>query len=110
MAEGHWLSPRGPSPFPPTRRESRGGAISPLPSRNAPRGHGHDLGGQLIGDNFIFGRLVASNLTSGQGGRASRFSGHAFPCVTPAGIGAAISSGCVWLFLKSMPAKEFGGR
>jgi len=32
--------------------------------------HGQDLGGQLLGDNFIFGRLVASNLTTGQGGRA----------------------------------------
>ena len=35
--------------------------------------HGQDLGGQLIGDNFIFGRLVATNLTSGQGGRASLY-------------------------------------
>jgi len=33
--------------------------------------HGHDFGGQLLGENLIFGRLVASNLTSGQGGRAS---------------------------------------
>jgi mono/diheme cytochrome c family protein len=35
--------------------------------------HGQDLGGQLLGDNLIFGRLVASNLTSGQGGRASLY-------------------------------------
>ena len=35
--------------------------------------HGHDFGGQLLGENLIFGRLVASNLTSGQGGRASRY-------------------------------------
>ena len=30
--------------------------------------HGDDLGGRLLDENFLFGRLVASNLTSGQGG------------------------------------------
>jgi mono/diheme cytochrome c family protein len=35
--------------------------------------HGPYLGGQIIGDDFIFGRLVASNLTPGQGGRASLY-------------------------------------
>ena len=30
--------------------------------------HGEDFGGSLLGDSFIFGRLAASNLTSGRGG------------------------------------------
>ena len=36
--------------------------------------HGEDLGGQIIFDNFIFGRVAASNLTSGQGGVGASFS------------------------------------
>ena len=30
--------------------------------------HGEDFGGTLLGDSFIFGRLAASNLTTGKGG------------------------------------------
>jgi len=30
--------------------------------------HGEDFGGVVLDDNFVFGRLVASNLTSGKGG------------------------------------------
>jgi mono/diheme cytochrome c family protein len=35
--------------------------------------HGEDLGGSVLGDNFLFGRLAASNLTTGKGGVAGRY-------------------------------------
>ena len=35
--------------------------------------HGNDLGGGILGDNFAFGRLVASNLTTGQGGVGTKY-------------------------------------
>ena len=35
--------------------------------------HGENLGGQVLDDDPIFGRLVASNLTSGQGGIGGRY-------------------------------------
>jgi len=35
--------------------------------------HGADLGGALLSDNFLFGRLTASNLTTGKGGIAARY-------------------------------------
>ncbi|MEO7987446.1 MAG: c-type cytochrome [Gemmatimonadales bacterium] len=34
--------------------------------------HGDDLGGQVMGDSYFFGRLVAANLTTGKGGVFSR--------------------------------------
>ncbi|MEP7324821.1 MAG: cytochrome c [Gemmatimonadota bacterium] len=34
--------------------------------------HGDDLGGQVLGDNLVFGRLVTANLTTGKGGVFSR--------------------------------------
>lgn len=36
--------------------------------------HGEDLAGQIFFDNFIFGRVAASNLTSGQGGIGASYS------------------------------------
>lgn len=35
--------------------------------------HGEDLGGVLLDESFVFGRLVASNLTSGKGGVAALY-------------------------------------
>jgi mono/diheme cytochrome c family protein len=35
--------------------------------------HGADLGGELMGDNAMFGRLASANLTAGTGGAAARY-------------------------------------
>ncbi len=35
--------------------------------------HEEDLGGRIMGDNPVFGRLVASNLTPGRGGALARY-------------------------------------
>jgi mono/diheme cytochrome c family protein len=35
--------------------------------------HGQDFSGALLGENLLFGRLVASNLTTGKGGVAARY-------------------------------------
>lgn len=35
--------------------------------------HGDTFGGSILGDNFAFGRLVATNLTTGRGGVASNY-------------------------------------
>jgi mono/diheme cytochrome c family protein len=35
--------------------------------------HGEDLGGQVVSDDFLFGRLAAPNLTRGQGGLGTRY-------------------------------------
>jgi mono/diheme cytochrome c family protein len=35
--------------------------------------HGENLAGRVLGDNAVFGRLVASNLTNGRGGALARY-------------------------------------
>jgi mono/diheme cytochrome c family protein len=40
--------------------------------------HGKDLGGRLVGDNFMMGRLAAANLTRGRGGIGSRYTDEDF--------------------------------
>lgn len=35
--------------------------------------HGNDLSGSVLGEDVLFGRLVATNLTPGRGGAASRY-------------------------------------
>lgn len=47
--------------------------------------HGEDLGGKVLADDFLFGRFVAANLTTGKGGVFGRNS--------PATIGRAIRDG-----------------
>jgi cytochrome c553 len=40
--------------------------------------HGQDLGGKIIDDNFMFGRLAGSNLTRGRGGIGNSYSDDDF--------------------------------
>jgi cytochrome c553 len=40
--------------------------------------HGKDLGGRMVNDNFMFGRLAGSNLTRGRGGVGNTYSDDDF--------------------------------
>lgn len=50
--------------------------------------HGQDLGGQIMDDDPLFGRLVASNLTAGQGGVGQVYSNKDFVRAIRHGVGA----------------------
>lgn len=49
--------------------------------------HGEDLGGQILEDDFLAGRLVASNLTAGEGGVGATFSDQDYIRAIRHGVG-----------------------
>ena len=65
--------------------------------------HTQDLGGQVMADDPAFGRLVAANLTSGDGGVGARYD--------DASLDAAIRDGVGWDGRKLifMPSHEYAG-
>lgn len=65
--------------------------------------HSESLGGKVMADDPMFGRLVASNLTAGSGGALSHYDDRA--------LDAAIRDGVGWdgRKLAIMPSNEFSG-
>lgn len=50
--------------------------------------HGADLGGEVMSDDFVFGRLSASNLTAGRGGIGGQYADRDWVRAIRHGIGA----------------------
>jgi mono/diheme cytochrome c family protein len=63
--------------------------------------HGEDLGGQLIRNDFMFGRLAAPNLTSGRGGLGDRYDDPGLARAIRNGLGPTGTS------LRVMPSEAF---
>jgi mono/diheme cytochrome c family protein len=67
--------------------------------------HGPDLGGQVFIDEPIVGQIYAPNLTSGQGGKASRFSSEDWVRVLRHGVD---QTGHPLLFMPSQHFRHYG--
>lgn len=63
--------------------------------------HGEDLGGQLINNDFVFGRLTAANLTPGKGGLGDRYDDPGLARAIRNGLGPKGTA------LRVMPSEAF---